>query len=102
MIRLFGRFHDSKIGISTRVLLETVKFSTFQTLENSELFILDKINDSFEEFEKRVIGMASHLERNSKDPTQEVNWPYVFLMRVKEIYRANGKTFDLKDFKSSF
>ena len=100
MIRLFGRFHDSKLGISTHVLLETIKFSTYQTLESSELFILDKLNDDFDEFEARVVGMARHLERNSRDPTLEINWPLTFLTRVKEVYRIRGKSFDLKDFKS--
>ena len=100
MIRLFGRFHDSRLGISTKVLLETIKFSTHQTLASSELFIMDRLNDDLDEFEGRVVAMARHLERNSRDPTLEINWPFVFLMRAKEVYRNRNKALDLNALKS--
>ena len=100
MIRLFGRFHDSRLGISTRVLLQTINFSTHQTLSTSELFIMDKRTDDLEEFEGRVLAMSRHLERNSKDPSIEINLPYVFMTRAKAVYQSRNRVLDLNVFKS--
>ena len=95
MLRLFGRFYDTSYGIRSKILLSTLQFSTFQTLDTSELFISDKIVDNFKEFKSRVKAMAIHLERNGLDASNRVNWPSIFLERAELLHTTNNQPLDI-------